>query len=90
MENNKLTVSIDSNKEITINVYDIIEKKDTNKQYIIYNVDESETEDIYISILEETDNAFTLKTIKDEFEYKEIEKYLIEIYDENGDLNVEQ
>lgn len=85
MENNKLTVNVEGGNRIVINVYDILERPDINKKYIIYDIDESENDNIYISILEEDETSFTLKTIEDQNELKEVEDYLIEVNSEDGD-----
>ena len=85
MENNKLTVQIDGGKSVVINVYDIVERPDINKKYIIYDIDESGNDNIYISILEESETTFALKTIEDENEFKIVENYLEQITNEIGD-----
>lgn len=86
MEDTKLTVNIDGGQSVVINVYEIIEREDISKKYIVYDIDGSENEEMYISVLEETDTTFTLKTISDENELREIEEYLLKVTDENGDV----
>lgn len=82
MEEDILTVKI-NDKEVKIEVLDIIENEDNNKEYIIYSPEG--TEDVYMSILEETEDTYTLKTIEDETEVKMLEEYLKSIVEENGD-----
>lgn len=82
MEENKLTVKL-NNQDVTINVLDIIEDNENNKKYMVYNPEN--TEDVYMSILEETDTTYTLKTIENEEEAKRIEAYLSSLYEENGE-----
>ena len=82
MEEGILTVKI-NDKEVKIEVLDIIENEDNNKEYIIYSPEG--TEDVYMSILEETEDTYTLKTIEDETEVKMLEEYLKSIVEENGD-----
>lgn len=78
MENSKLKVKNLDGDEIEIDVIDIIENQDDNKQYICYTTDDSE--DVYVSILEETDDSFTLSEITEE------ERILVEEY---MNMNVE-
>ena len=74
----KLKVKNLDGDEIEIDVIDIIENQDDNKQYICYTTDDSE--DVYVSILEETDDSFTLSEITEE------ERILVEEY---MNMNVE-
>lgn len=74
MEENKLIVKL-NDKDVEINVIDIIDNLDENKKYMVYYV-EGYDEDFYISILEETENSYTLKQITDENEFKMVEDYL--------------
>ena len=82
MEENQLTVKLNG-QDVIINVLDIIEDNENNKKYMIYNPEG--VEDVYMSILEEDDTTYTLKTIEDEEEANRIEAYLSSIYEENGD-----
>jgi len=82
MEETTLTVKLNG-QDVTIEVLDIIEDNENNKEYIIYNPEG--TEDVYMSILEEDETTYTLKTIENEEEAKRLESYLASIYSENGD-----
>lgn len=84
MMDNKLLVTIDGGNSVYINVYDIIDRTDIDKKYIVYDIDGINNDDVCISILEETEDSFTLKTIENEEEMKEVEKYL-EQYSNMGD-----
>ena len=75
MEDNKLIVQMEDNQEITIDVIDIIQNSENNKEYIIYNL-ENDEENIYMSILDEQDDSYTLKEITDENELRMLEEYL--------------
>ena len=75
MEDNKLTVKMEDNQEITIDVIDIIQNSENNKEYIIYNI-ENDEENVYMSILDEQDDSYTLKEITDENELRMLEEYL--------------
>ena len=83
MEENILTVKLD-NRNIDIEVIDIIENNENNKKYIIYTIIGND-EDVYMSILEEYEDSFLLKTIEDANEAKMLEDYLEEL-SENGKL----
>lgn len=85
MKENQLIVNTIEGTKFLINVYDIVEKTDINKKYIIYDIDGAEEDDMYISILEETETSFTLKNIEDENEYKMIEEYLENINNKVGE-----
>lgn len=82
MEENMLTVKLNG-QDVTITVLDIIEDNENNKKYMIYNPEG--TEDVYMSILEEDETTYTLKTIEDEEEAKRLEDYLSSIYEETGE-----
>lgn len=82
MENDnsrKLTVTTDDGNQVTINVLDIIDSKEFNKEFIIYLVDGNE-ETVFASILNESEETFSLDTIESdqEIEYinKKIDDYL--------------
>jgi len=74
MDDNKLTVEFNGTK-LTIEVIDIIENDENGKKYIIYTVDGAD-DNVYTSILEEDETTFSLKSIDDEQEAKELEEYL--------------
>lgn len=69
MEDNKLKVTIEDGSEVTVNVLDIIDSLEFNKTFIIYTVNDN-NENIFASILNETETSFSLDTITDS---KEIE-----------------
>lgn len=73
MENSKLKVKNLNGDDIEIDVIDIIEDQDNNKQYICYTTDDSE--DVYVSCLEETEDSFSLTEITEE-ERSLIEEYM--------------
>ncbi len=69
MEDNKLKVTIEDGSEVIVNVLDIIDSLEFNKTFIIYTVNDNK-ENIFASILNETETTFSLDTITDS---KEIE-----------------
>ena len=74
MQDTKLNVML-NDQEITIDVIDILENQSDNKQYIIYNIDGNE-KDIYMSILDEKEDSYTLTAIESKEEARLIEEYL--------------
>ncbi len=77
---NKLFVKNADGKEMTINVIDIIEDTDNHRQYVCYNLDGMEQ--IFISLLVETEDSFTLETVTEE-EKVAVEQMLQETLDSN-------
>lgn len=71
--NNSLTVKNLEGKTITINVVDIIEDTQENKNYICYTI--ADLEDIFISLLGYADDNYTLGTVTEE-EKRNIEQVL--------------
>ena len=67
MEDNKLKVTIEDGSEVTVNVLDIIDSLEFNKTFIIYTVNDN-NENIFASILNETETSFSLDTITDKRE----------------------
>ena len=85
IEENILKVKLNNSQELDIEVYDIVEVPEKNKKYIVYSVANSENDDVFISILNETENSFSLDTIEDDQELREIEQYLEEINTKDGE-----
>ena len=75
MEERKLVVKNLDGNDITINVIDILENTDTNKQFICYTIEGLSDDEVFISSLEENENQFTLGEVTDE-EKNEIEEML--------------
>lgn len=84
MEDNKLKVTIEDGSEVTVNVLDIIDSLEFNKTFIIYTVNDN-NENIFASILNETETTFSLDTItnKNEIDYinKEIDRVVESNYE---------
>ena len=55
------------------------------KKYIIYSLANSDNDDMFISILNESDNNYSLETIEDEKELRMVEDYLIKVNSEEGE-----
>ncbi len=77
---NFLNVKTKNGQNIDINVLDIIELND-DKKYILYSL--LDTDDIYISILNEKHNTYNLEDINNEEEYNNIINYLYKVNQEN-------
>ena len=85
MDDSKLLVKL-NDRDVLIDVIDIIEKEDIDKKYIIYTID-GDDENVYMSILEENENTYSLLEIKDENEAKLIEQFLESILLEEDGRN---
>ncbi len=85
MEDNKLLVKL-NDKDVSIDVIDIIEKDDVNKKYIIYTID-GDDDNVYMSILDENETTYNLLEIKDENEAKLVEEYLKSVLLEEDGTN---
>lgn len=87
MENNILKLKTDDNGEVEIEVLDIINNEENNKNYIIYRF--KGKDDVLISILNQTETSFSLDTIEDASEFREIEDYLAsKINDNSGAMSL--
>lgn len=82
MEDNKLKVTIEDGSEVTVNVLDIIDSLEFNKTFIIYTVNDND-ENIFASILNETETTFSLDTITDNKEIDYINKEIDRVVDSN-------
>ena len=79
-ENNILRIRTDGGI-VEIEVLDIIENETLNRNYIVYRF--RNQDDVLISILNETEDSFSLDSIEDEEEFKSIEEYLASKIQEN-------
>jgi len=74
MEENKLVVKNMDGNEITINVIDILENTDNNKQFICYTIEGIDGE-TFISTLDEKEDSYSLGDVTEE-EKNEIEELM--------------
>lgn len=83
---NRLSVNVANGGKIDIIVLDIVEGLYNNikKKYIVYCL-ENNSNDIMISILNETDDSFSLDTIDDNSEFQYIQNLLLEM--NKGDID---
>ena len=83
---NKLSVNTVNGGKIDIIVLDIVEGLYNNiaKKYIVYCLDNN-SDDIMISILNETNDSFSLDTIDDNDEFQYIQNLLLEM--SKGDVD---
>lgn len=65
--NNKLLVTIEGGKQTEISVVDIINSDEFKKEFILYTLG-SDDEKLYASILNESDDSYSLDTISDQKE----------------------
>lgn len=82
MNDNKLEVQVMGGNKLIINVIDIVEMADNDKKYIVYTIDNSGNDDMFVSILNESDKSYSLDTIDDENELRMVEEYLIKVNSE--------
>ena len=82
MENNILKLKTNDNNEVEIEVLDIINNEEKNRDYIVYRF--RDKDDVLISILNQTENSFSLDTIEDANEFRDIEDYLASKINENS------
>ena len=82
---NKLEVTIEDGTTVTVNVLDFVDSLEFGKTYIIYTVnDQSDT--VFASILNETEDSYSLDTITDQKELdfinNEIDRVVSELTEE--------
>lgn len=80
MENNILKL-MTNNGEVEIGVLDIINNEENGKEYMVYRF--KGKDDVLISIVNYSENSYSLDTIEDPNEFKEIEDFLA--YKANGE-----
>ena len=71
----KLTVNLNGN-DVVIDVIDIMESEEYNKEYIFYTIDGVESKEIFASILNEKDDSYSLDTIEDDEEFDFVNKMI--------------
>ena len=82
---NKLEVTIEDGTTVTVNVLDFVDSLEFGKTYIIYTInDQSDT--VFASILNETEDSYSLDTITDskelDFINNEIDRVVSELSEE--------
>ena len=82
---NKLTVTLENGKPLNISVLDIIDSKDFNKSYILYTID-GDNESIFSSILNESEDSYTLETINTKEEMDFVNSIIDKEVNEEGDM----
>lgn len=86
MDDYKLKVAIEDGSQVELDVLDIIESIEFDKTFIIYTVNGNK-ENIFASILNESENDYSLDTISsdDEIDFinEEIDRIVEELKEEN-------
>ncbi len=72
---NKLTVMLENGRPLNIRVLDIIDSKEFNKSYILYTID-GDNESVFSSILNESDDVYSLETINSKEEMDFINSFI--------------
>lgn len=75
MEDTKLNVMTETGEDVTIDVIDIFSIDGSDKEYILYSIED----DVYASILIEDESTFNLQTIEDENEMEVVKKRIEEL-----------
>ena len=75
MEDTKLNVMTETGENITIDVIDIFSIDGSDKENILYSIED----DVYASILIENETTFNLQTIEDENEMEVVKKRIEEL-----------
>ena len=70
-----------NNGEVEIEVLDIINNEENGKEYMVYRF--KGKDDVLISIVNYSEDSYSLGTIEDPNEFKEVEDYLA--YKANGE-----
>ena len=81
MKDNILKLKKSDGFDVEIEVLDIINEENSNKDYMIYRI--KNTDNVLISIINQTETSFNLDTIEDEAEFKAIEDYLASKINDN-------
>ena len=80
---NKLVVKAEDGRDVVIKVLDIIDSEEFNKTFMIYNVENDNT-NIFASILNEGDSTFSLDTIESQAEIDYIYTEIDRVANENA------
>lgn len=75
-EESILTVKSPDGTDYRIFVFDIVDDEASGKSYISYKFLDTDSEDCFISILNEKDDEYSLETIEDIDEFKAVENLL--------------
>lgn len=87
MVENQLVVKNHEGKDQIVNVIDIVLDNETGKKYLFYTLPDGE--EIFPSILLESDTSFVLQSITDEVEFGIVEEILKNQIQLEGDSNYE-
>ena len=82
---NKLEVTIEDGTTATVNVLDFVDSLEFGKTYIIYTIN-NQSDTVFASILNETEDSYSLDTITDQKELdfinNEIDRVVSELSEE--------
>lgn len=82
---NKLEVTIEDGTTVTVNVLDFVDSLEFGKTYIIYTIN-NQSDTVFASILNETEDSYSLDTITDQKELdfinNEIDRVVSELSEE--------
>jgi len=78
---NKLLVTIEDGSQVEISVLDIVESEEFDKEFVLYTLG-TDNQTVYASILNESEDSYSLDTITDQREIDFINKEIDRIADE--------
>lgn len=78
---NKLLVTIEDGTQIEISVLDIVESEEFDKEFVLYTLG-TDNQTVYASILNESEDSYSLDTITDQREIDFINKEIDRVTDE--------
>lgn len=77
----QLKLTDENGLPVTINVIDIIDENEFNKEFIIYTV-EGDNDTIFASILNEKEDSYSLDTIENDNEMNYVNAYIDKLAEE--------
>ncbi len=78
---NKLLVTIEDGSQVEISVLDIVESEEFDKEFVLYTLG-TDNQTVYASILNESEDSYSLDTITDQREIDFINKEIDRVADE--------
>lgn len=78
---NKLLVTIEDGSQVEISVLDIVESEEFDKEFVLYTLG-TDNQTVYASILNESEDSYSLDTITDQREIDFINKEIDRVTDE--------
>lgn len=71
----KLKVNLNG-RDVTIDVIDIINSDEYQKEYVFYSIEDLKNDQVFVSILNEKEDSYSLDTIENEEEFAYVNKLM--------------